>query len=78
MTFAFAWHKMIKNDTIGTRADIYWAEVVSGPSRHRSEVLLGLKYSSGQNVHCMLGAKVSVGPKWYWGNTGCEPIQKLT
>ena len=24
----------------------------------------------------MLGAKLSVGPKNYWGQTGCEPVKK--
>ena len=39
---------------------LYWAKVVLGRSRHPAEVLLGLKYSSGQNVP---RTEVCLGPK---------------
>ena len=45
--------------------------LVLGTKLFRAEVFLWLKCASGL---CMLGVKVSVGPKWSWGQTGCEPF----
>ena len=46
-----------------------------GPKYFLAEVLLRPKCASGLST---LGAKVSVGPKWSWGQTVCEPkIQNI-
>ena len=49
----------------------FWTEVFPGQSRHRAEVFLRPKCASWQS---MIEVKVSAGPKWSWGQTGCEPI----
>ena len=46
---------------------LFRAEVFPGLSRHRSKLLLGLKYSSGWNVP---RPKYAWGPKWVWGKSG--------
>ena len=54
---------------------LFRAKVIPGQSRHGAKVLLGLffglKWASDQSMH---GAKVSMEPKWSWGQTWCEPI----
>ena len=65
-TKAYGRHKIIKNDTFENlvlEQKYFWPEVVIGPKCALSQ--------------SMLGAKVSVGAKWSWGQTGCEPIYRL-
>ena len=52
----------------------FQAEVGIGLKYYWEEVFLGSNCASGRS---MFGAKVSVGPKWSWGHTVCEPVNCL-
>ena len=61
-----------QNDTFENL--VLWLKCI-GPKYFQAEVLLGPKCASSLS---MLGAKVSAGPKWSWGQTWCVPkIQNI-
>ena len=65
---------IIKNYTFEDLVLAPRAKVFQAQSSHWAEVVLGPKCTLSQS---MLGTKVSVGAKWSWGQTGCEPIYRL-